>query len=86
MARTSKAWPVAEAKARFADLIDRAQSAGPQTITRHGKKAAVVVSMEDWERKQRRQGTLADFFANSPLRGSGLDLRRLKGKPRDTSL
>jgi prevent-host-death family protein len=36
-------WTVAEAKAKFSEVIDRAQSDGPQTITRKGRKAAVVV-------------------------------------------
>jgi prevent-host-death family protein len=31
---------------------------------------------EEWERKTQRQGTLADFFAASPLRDSGLEVER----------
>src|SRR6266496_1257874 len=64
-------WTVAEAKARFSELIDQAQSKGPQTITKHGRTAAVVVSVEEWERKSKRRGNLAEFFAASPLRDSG---------------
>lgn len=71
-------WTVAEAKAKFSELIDRAQRKGPQRITRRGKDAAVVVSAEEWERKTKRKGTLADFFAASPLRDSGIDLERQK--------
>jgi hypothetical protein len=33
---------------------------------------SVVVSAEEWERKTKRMGTLAKFFASSPLRASGL--------------
>ena len=39
-------WTIAEAKARFSELIDEARSKGPQTITRHGRTAAVVVSAD----------------------------------------
>ena len=46
-------WAVAEAKARFSELIDRALADGPQTITRNGQNAVVVVSAEEWQRKTR---------------------------------
>jgi len=71
-------WTVAEAKAKFSEVLDRAQSDGPQTITRNGKTTAVIVSAEEWARRAKREGTLADFFANSPLRESGLEIERLK--------
>jgi len=71
-------WTVAEAKAKFSEVIDRAVSEGPQTITRKGRRAAVLVGAEEWERKTARVGNLAEFFAASPLRGSGLKVRRLK--------
>jgi len=74
-------WTVAEAKAKFSEVIERARSEGPQTITRKGRTAAVLVGAEEWERKTSRAGNLAEFFAVSPLRGSNLKLRRLKARP-----
>jgi antitoxin Phd len=41
-------WQVQEAKARLAELIERAGTEGPQTITRHGKERAVVLSIEHY--------------------------------------
>jgi prevent-host-death family protein len=79
-------WTVAQAKAKFSEVIDKAQSDGPQTITRNGRTTAVIVAAEEWERKTRRKGTLADFFAASPLRGSGLRGQRLRGKLRKVEL
>jgi prevent-host-death family protein len=79
-------WTVAEAKAKFSEVIEQAQSSGPQTITRNGRKAAVVVSADEWERKTKRVGTLAEFFASSPLRTSGLKLKRSKDKLRSSGL
>ncbi len=79
-------WSVAEAKAKFSEMIERAISEGPQTITRKGRTAAVVVGADEWQRKTRRVGNLAEFFAASPLRGSGLKVRRLKKHPRKISL
>jgi prevent-host-death family protein len=75
-------WTVAEAKAKFSELVEQARVEGPQTITRNGRRAVVVVAAEEWDRKARRVGTLADFFAASPLRESGLDVERLKDPPR----
>jgi prevent-host-death family protein len=79
-------WTVADAKARFSQLIDRARTRGPQTITKNGRTAVVVVSAEEWERKAHRIGSLAEFFAESPLRDSGLDVVRLRDEPRDVDL
>ena len=48
--------------------------------------AAVVVSAEEWARKTRRVGNLAEFFAASPLRGSGPEVERDKYDPRPVEL
>jgi prevent-host-death family protein len=77
---------MAEAKARFSEIIDRALADGPQTITRKGKKAVVIVSAEEWQRKTTRKGNLAEFFAASPLRGTELKIKRTKDGPRDFPL
>lgn len=79
-------WTVADAKARLSEVITRATVEGPQHITRNGTAAAVVVSAEEWSRKTTRAGNLADFFAASPLRGSGLKLRRRKDRARQLDL
>ena len=70
-------WTVAQAKSKFSEVIEKAATEGPQTITRHGRRAAVLVAAQEWDRKTKRKGTLADFFAASPLRGSGLILEPL---------
>jgi prevent-host-death family protein len=41
-------WQVQDAKTRFSELIERARTDGPQTITRHGAERAVVLSIEDY--------------------------------------
>jgi prevent-host-death family protein len=69
-------WTIAEAKAKFSEVVDLAVSSGPQTVTRNGRVAAVIVSAEEWARRTKRTGTLADFFAASPLPGSGLQIER----------
>jgi prevent-host-death family protein len=79
-------WTVAEAKAKLSELIERAEKEGPQKITRHGEETVVVVSVEEWKRKTERRGNLAEFFLRSPLRGSGIDLKRRKDGPREIDL
>jgi prevent-host-death family protein len=73
----AQTWTVAEAKAKFSELINKAKTEGPQKITKHGRTTAVVVAAEEWIRKTERKGNLAEFLSASPLRGSGLRLRRL---------
>jgi prevent-host-death family protein len=79
-------WTVAEAKAKFSEVLDLAEAHGPQTVTRNGRRMAMVVSVEEWERKTKRRGNLSEFFASSPLRGSGLKLRRSKETMRKIAL
>ena len=83
---TTDSWTIAEAKAKFSEVVDKAQSDGPQTITRRGRTAVVVVAAEEWDRKTKRSGNLAEFFAASPLRGSGIKITRRKDKARKVDL
>jgi prevent-host-death family protein len=71
-------WTVAEAKAKFSEVIEKAESEGPQRITRHGRTAAILVAANEWKRKANRKGNLAEFFAASPLRGAGVKPRRIE--------
>jgi len=81
-----KLWTVAKAKAQLSQVIEQALTGGPQAITRNGRDAVVVVSMDEWERKTKRKGSLADFFAESPLRNSGLVIKRDRERPRGIDL
>jgi len=88
-ARASKSatpWSVADAKAHLSAVLEKARTEGPQLITRNGKETAVVVGIEEWERKTRQKGTLADFLLNSPLHGADIDLERVHCEPRDIEL
>jgi prevent-host-death family protein len=64
-----KAWPVQEAKAHFSEVVERAQHDGPQTITRHGKPRAVLLSAQDYEdliKDKASEPNLIDFLRNAP--------------------
>lgn len=44
-----KTWLIYEAKARLSELVECANREGPQTIARHGKDRAVVLSIADYQ-------------------------------------
>lgn len=81
----SGTWTLANAKAHFSEVIERAQGK-PQTVTRNGRPSVVIVSVEEWQKKTARKGTLAEFLLSSPLRGSDIDLERVRDQPRDLDL
>ena len=39
------AWKIHEARTNFSQVLNQADTEGPQTITHHGKERAVVLSM-----------------------------------------
>ena len=45
-------WPVQDAKARFSELLETCSSEGPQVVTKHGKAAAVLVPIRQWDALQ----------------------------------
>ena len=60
-------WQLQEAKNKFNELIQKAQVEGPQTITKHGMDAVVVLSIADYKSLLKPNSTLVEFMANSPL-------------------
>jgi prevent-host-death family protein len=77
-------WQLQEAKNKLSEVVDKAQSVGPQEITRHGKKAAVILSFQAYQNLRKKKGSLVEFFRRSPL--AGLDLKRSKDLPREVKL
>jgi prevent-host-death family protein len=72
-----KEWQIQDAKARFSELVRLARERGPQRVTKHGRAAVVVVAAEEYDRlSMPKRGSLVQFFAKSPLRGSGIRLDR----------
>lgn len=85
MAKNRAEWTVSAAKARSSEVVQRALSEGPQTVSRNGRDA-VVVSVEEWRRKKARKENHAESFADSPLKGSGIDLERVDDGVREVDL
>lgn len=79
-------WQIQEAKNKFSSLVDTAQIKGPQIVTRHGKEAVVVLSIEDYKKLTKPEVSLIEFFKNSPLTNHNLDLERDKSLPREVDI
>jgi len=79
-----RVWSVQDGKARFDELID---SAGrePQTVTKHGKPAAVVVAADEYERLRRLERLETSSFAEALLAAPQGDVVITRGRatPRD---
>jgi antitoxin Phd len=86
MARKGR-WKLEDAKARFSELVRRAESEGPQTVTVRGREAAVVLSAEQYRKLQPPEPghpPLVDFLGSLDL--GGLDLERARDLGRDVTL
>lgn len=57
-------WQVQEAKQRLSELLARTAE-GPQTITRHGRRYAVVLSAEAFDRLMGAED-FKDYLADAP--------------------
>ena len=55
-------------------------------MTKHGKDALVILTMEEYEKLTQPKESLVDFFLNSPLAGSNLVIERDPRGPRDIEL
>jgi|HubBroStandDraft_1064217.scaffolds.fasta_scaffold42399_2 antitoxin Phd len=62
-------WSVADAKAKFSEVVERALTEGPQLVTRHGKPSVVVVSSVEWERNGAPETSLAEVLFDPSVRG-----------------
>lgn len=82
----SHAWQLQEAKNKFSNLVERAQQEGPQVVTKHGKAAVVVLSVDDYKKITKPKDSLVEFLQKSPLCDLELDLSRDKNAPRDVAL
>ena len=90
------AWPLATAKNRFSEVVNRALSDGPQYVTRHGKDCVVILSREAFDRLEAGNGSsttghravreyadFKDWLFGSPVDLSKLDLTRDDSSMRD---
>ena len=83
MARST--WSIQDAKNRFSEVVKAAQRK-PQTVTKHGKPAVVVVAADEYERLRKLQHLKAPSFAELLLAipTDGGNFERLEGRMRES--
>ena len=58
-----RSWSVQDAKNRFSEVVEAARRM-PQTVTKHGKPAVVVVGVAEYDRLRRLERARAPSFAD----------------------
>ena len=70
-------WQLQDAKNRFSAVVDAALSGFPQRVTRRGKPAVVVLSVDEYERlcqlERAQAPTLAEVLLTMPQDDQGFD-------------
>ncbi|MBU2802791.1 MAG: type II toxin-antitoxin system Phd/YefM family antitoxin [Acidithiobacillus caldus] len=74
-------WALQDAKAKFSQLVRRAQSEGPQTISVRGEPAVVMLSVETYRRLQPNRRSFVEIVRSGP--DTQLDLHREQTTDRD---
>jgi len=77
-------WKLAEAKNRLSEVVNRALSEGPQTITRRGDEF-ILISKDEFERRVGIRRPFTDFLVEGPSL-EGVDLERSSEGMRPVSL
>ena len=62
----SQDWQLQDAKNRFSEVVKRARDEGPQTVTVHGQRAAVVMSAAEYDALVKPRVAFADFLLSGP--------------------
>lgn len=77
-------WSVQDAKNRFSEVVEAARRK-PQTVTKHGKPAVVVVAADEYERLRQLERLKAPSFVDHLLTMPTDDgeFERLTGRLRD---
>ncbi len=59
-------WPLQDAKNRFSKVVQSARAEGPQVVTLRGVRAAVVLSVEDYDALRAGRPTIVDHLLQGP--------------------
>jgi antitoxin Phd len=83
----SASWSIQDAKDRFSAVVEAARRR-PQTVTKHGKPAVVVVAAEEYERLRQLERLKAPSFTDHLLgipKDDG-EFERLTAQPREPGI
>jgi antitoxin Phd len=79
-------WQLQDAKNKFSNLVEQAQHKCPQIVTKHGKEAVVIISIDEYKKLVKPKNNIVKFFQKSPLAKSDIELERNTDFPRDIEL
>jgi antitoxin Phd len=79
------AWQLQSAKQHFSELVDRAMREGPQFVTKHGRDAVVIVSVDEYRRLKGEEPSLLEFIRSAPSFDT-LELERAPDRGREVDL
>ena len=79
-------WKLQDAKNKFSNFVKSAQKDGPQIVTKHGKKAIVILAFEDFKKLSKPKIDFYKFLQKSPLANLDLKIDRNKDLPREINL
>ncbi len=78
-------WQVQEAKTRLSEVIEEANSKGPQIITRHGSERAVILSIMDYRALTAHRPDLREYLLGGPKVDS-FEVKRVRDTGRKIAL
>jgi prevent-host-death family protein len=74
-------WSVQDAKNRFSEVVEAAREK-PQTVTKHGKRAVVVVAAEEYDRlktlEKQKAISFREHLLNIPRDGGAFERMKIK--------
>jgi antitoxin Phd len=81
---THRSWSVQDAKNRFSEVVEAARRR-PQTVTKHGKPAVVILSADEYDRLRKLEHLKAPSFAELLLAmpADDQEFERLEGRMRE---
>lgn len=86
----SASWSLQDAKNKFSTVVDAARTEGPQTVTKRGQPAVVVVAAEEFDRLKaiadKPQMNFVEFLLSGPKVDIELPTERAEIRARDIDL
>jgi prevent-host-death family protein len=78
-------WQLQTAKSRFSTVVERAMSGKPQLVTKNGKPAVYVISVNNYEQMRVRRN-IKETLLGSPHKTTKINLDRQKDSGRSVEL
>lgn len=78
-------WSLQDAKNRFSAVVDAALAGRPQEVSRRGKPAVVVLSVDEYRKLSAHAERMRGSFAAHLMAFPGPEPERMAAQPRDVA-